>query len=48
MNGDANLQDELDEYEEQLGEIAEVLLDDQLTPDEKLEAIEAIVFPGDE
>lgn len=48
MNGDTNLQDELDEYEERLGEIAEVLLDDQLTSDEKLEAIEAIVFPGDE
>jgi hypothetical protein len=48
VNEDTNLQDELDEYEDQLGEIAEVLLDDQLSSDEKLEAIEAIVFPADE
>jgi hypothetical protein len=43
-----NLNDELDAYEEQLGEIAQILLDDRLTSEEKLEEIEGIVFPEDE
>ena len=48
MSSDAGLHDELDEYEEQMGEIAQILLDDRLTADRKLAEIEAIVFPTDE
>jgi hypothetical protein len=48
MNNQATLNDELDEYEEQMGEIVHVLLDDQLTAAEKLMEIEAIVFPDGE
>lgn len=48
MSDQKNLNDELDAYEEQLGEIAQVLLDDRLSSAEKLEEIEAIVFPDAE
>lgn len=48
MSNEATLHDELDDYEEQMGEIAQILLDDRLTADEKLEEIEAIVFPDGE
>lgn len=48
MSNQAHLHDELDDYEEQMGEIAQILLDHRLTADEKVEEIEAIVFPGRE
>lgn len=48
MSNEAPLHDELDHYEEQMGEIAQILLDARLTADEKLEEIEAIVFPDSE
>lgn len=43
-----NLNDELDAYEDQLGEITQILLDDQLSFEEKVEEIESIVFPDAE
>jgi hypothetical protein len=44
----ATLQDELDHYEKQLGEIAQILLDDTLDADETIEAIEEIVFDDED
>ncbi len=48
MSDPKSLNDELDEYEEQMAEIAQVLLDDHLSSEAKLEEIESIVFPDDE
>jgi hypothetical protein len=48
MSDPKSLNDELDEYEEQMGEIAQVLLDDHLSSEAKLEEIESIVFPDNE
>jgi hypothetical protein len=45
MSNETSLHEELDDYEEQMGEIAQILLDDRLTADEKLEEIGEIVFP---
>ena len=48
MTEENELQTELDDYEAQLGEIAEILLSGRLTTLQKLEEIEAIVFPDEE
>jgi hypothetical protein len=48
MSTEHDFNDELDAYEEQMGEIAQILLDDRLNSEEKIEEIEAIVFPGEE
>ena len=48
MSQSKGLQDELDEYENQLGRIAEILLDQQLQPERQIREIEAVVFPEDD